>query len=93
MNELIGIVQNGRFLPLTGVTIGAQVQLTTIQRQEARSPDSSLLDLRPYEGQAIMVSGYLDSGWLYSAGVKDRAGPILTAVVKKVFGDALPGAL
>lgn len=35
-----------------------------------------------------MVTGYGDSDWVYEAAVIDEAGPILTAVVQKVFGQA-----
>lgn len=33
-----------------------------------------------------MVSGEIDSGWIYQATVIDHAGPILTAVVEKILG-------
>jgi hypothetical protein len=44
------------------------------------------LDISPYEGNAIVVRGYDSGGWIYSAEVIDEAGPILTAVVLRVFG-------
>lgn len=52
-----------------------------------RLPESAELDLTPYEGKAVMVSGRDGgAGWVYSAQVVDEAGPILTAVVYQVFG-------
>jgi hypothetical protein len=85
--EILGIVENGRFLvPGESGPLGGSMRLTSIQRQEARPPESGELNLTEYEGKAIMVSGYVDSGWVYEAGVIDEAGPILTAVVRKVFG-------
>jgi hypothetical protein len=49
-------------------------------------PETAELDLSVYEGKAIMVHGHDGGGWIYSAMVIDQAGPILTAVVRKVFG-------
>lgn len=60
--------------------------MTSIQKQEAKPPESGELNLSEYDGKAIMVSGYVDSGWVYEAGVIDEVRPILTAVVRKVFG-------
>ena len=87
--EILGMVENGRFKRLEPEgAIGDVLRLTSIQRQEARPPESGELNLSEYEGKAIMVSGYVDSGWVYEAGVIDEAGPTLTAVVRKVFGQA-----
>jgi hypothetical protein len=88
-DQVLGIVENGRFKRLEpGGPLGDFLRLTSIQRQEARPPESGEVNLTEYEGKAIMVSGYVDSGWVYSAAVIDEAGPILTAVVQKVFGGA-----
>lgn len=63
-------------------------RLSSIQMQEARPPEAGELDLAEYEGRVIMVNG-LDGGrWIYSASIVDVAGPILTAVVNKLFGEA-----
>ena len=87
--QFLGIVQNGQFRVLSPAgAAGSSLRLTGIARQEAVSPESRELQLAQYEGQAIMVSGYPDSGWVYSAKVIDQAGPILTAVVQQVFGRA-----
>ena len=85
-DQFLGIVQNGQFQvlgPKAGLDL--PVRLTSIQMQTAVLPESGELDLRAYEGQAIMVEGHA-SGWIYSAQVIDQAGPILTAVVRHVFG-------
>ncbi len=83
MNLFLGIVENGRFITLLPEKPSAE--LTTIQREEARSPESGRINLAPYEGGAVMVQGNDNGGWIYSASVIDHAGPILTAVVRKVF--------
>ena len=88
-DQILGIVENGSFKRLEpGGPLGDVLRLTSIQRQEARPPESGELNLTEYEGKAIMVTGYIDSRWVYEAFVEDIAGPILTAVVRKVFGQA-----
>ena len=85
-DQFLGVVQNGTFhllMPRQG-----EARLTTIQMQEAQSPEMNELDLTEYEGKAIMVRGYDGGGWIYSAGVIDQAGPILTMVVQQLFGRA-----
>ena len=44
------------------------------------------MDLSAYDGKAIAVRGYGGSGWIYSAKIIDQAGPIVTALLAKVFG-------
>ena len=85
--ESLGIVQDGLFyvLPPRGAE-GIAARLTTIQMSAAMAPEMHKPDLTPYEGQAIMVQGHASGGWIYSARVIDQAGPILTAVVRQVFG-------
>jgi hypothetical protein len=83
-NHVLGIVQDGSFQPLA--PRGLSARLTTIQMQAAMPPESGELDLAEYEGKAIMVRGHDGGGWIYSAEVIDQAGPILTAVVQRVFG-------
>ena len=81
----IGIVENGKFKQLSPkpAPLG-EVRLTSIQMQESRPPESGELNLSEYEGNAIAVQGYGGS-WIYSAKVIDSGGPIVTALVKKVF--------
>ncbi len=92
--QFLGLVKGGKFhilhpasqLPLTG-----SARLTQIQMQEARPPDSAEIDLTPYEGKAIMVTGHDGGGWIYRAAVVDSGGPIVTALVEKVFTPCQPG--
>ena len=85
---LLGIVKDGHFYVLTPHGgEGSMVRLTAISMQVPVSVESGELDLTRYEGQAIMVQGHDGGGgWIYSAQVIDQAGPILTAVVRQVFG-------
>ena len=64
------------------------MRLTSMGMQVAMPPESEEIDLSKYEGQALMVQGHDGGGWIYSATVIDQAGPILTAVVQQVFGQA-----
>jgi len=84
-DEFLGIVQLGTFQPLAPAP-GGGVRLTTISMAAAQPPESAEIDLTKYEGSAIMVRGHLSGGWIYSAEFIDQAGPILTAVVRQVFG-------
>lgn len=86
-DEFLGIVQNGRFQHLAPHrALGGSVRLTSMPMQAAQTPESAELDLAEYEGKAIMVRGHGGGDWIYSAEVIDQAGPILTAVVRKAFG-------
>ncbi|MCB9101750.1 MAG: hypothetical protein H6632_19605 [Anaerolineales bacterium] len=87
-NEFLGLVQNGQFLILLPESAdpGPNRLTTTIQMQEPRPPESAELSLREYEGSALMVRGTSGGGWIYSAEVIEVAGPILTAVVSRLFG-------
>jgi hypothetical protein len=84
---VIGFVKNNQFHPLSPKpTLGEEMRLTHISRQESRPPDAGLLDLSEHEGVVIAVQGYLDSSWLYEAAVVDKGGLILTAIAQEVFG-------
>lgn len=85
--KILGIVHDGKFMPLENRSdISSPLRLTSIRIMEARTPESGELNLTAYEGAAIMVSGRPNGDWLFSAEVLDHAGPILTAVALKVFG-------
>jgi len=85
--EFLGIVQGGDFVLLSPrPALGVSPRLTTIPMQAAQPPDSAELGLTEYEGRAIMVSGHDGGGWIYAARVVSMAGPILTTVVRQVFG-------
>lgn len=85
-SQFLGIVQDGMFqllMPEPAPT--GTPRFTSIRPQEARSPESGELVLSAYEGSAIMIRGDDHGGWIYAAQVADTAGPILTAVVRKLF--------
>jgi hypothetical protein len=88
-NLFIGIVKRGRFhllAPRSSSPLTAAIRLTGIQMQEARTPESAELNLEKYEGKAVMVHGHDGGGWIYRAAVVDSGGPLLTILVKQVFG-------
>ena len=85
-DQFLGIVQLGHFQTLKpDSTAGGSRRLTGISMQAAQSPESAELDLAEYEGRAILVRGHDGGDWIYSTEVIDQAGPILTAVVQRVF--------
>ena len=88
--KFIAIVTNGTFEPLWSNLAPDEpkpgiIRLTGIDMQMAQSPESAEIDVKKYEGSAIMVQGHPGGEWLYSAHVIDEAGPILTAVVEHLF--------
>jgi hypothetical protein len=86
-DQFLGIVQLGQFQILAPEhAAGEFVRLTRIQMQEALPPEIKEVQLSQYEGQAIMVRGQYSGKWICSAEVIDQAGPILTDVVRQVFG-------
>ena len=88
-DQFLGIVQLGQFqILMPARPVGGSVRLTSMGMQVAMPPESEEIDLSKYEGQAVMVQGHDGGGWIYSATVIDQAGPILTAVVQQVFGQA-----
>ncbi len=90
MNDhFLGIVQNGEFLILTTPFSGGhKVMLTSIPMQAAENPENNKLDLKEYEGAAIMVKGHASGKWIYSAEVVEKGSLILTELVKHLFGMA-----
>jgi hypothetical protein len=88
MNQVfIGMVADGKFTFLSPRrAIAGEKRLTTIAVQEARLPETGALNLSKYEGKAIAVQGIDQGDWIYSASVIDTAGPLVTALVEKVFG-------
>ena len=82
-NEVLGIVKNGTFIE---VETKLPLKLTDVFMQEARSPESGLLNLTQYEGKAILVSTQrADGEWVWGAEVTEVASSLLTKVIKKAF--------
>ena len=91
MEKFLGHVQDGRFTILMPRAKCCTVKLTRIARPASIAEEltaSHEIDLAEYEGNAIMVTGVLPEhkGWLYEANVIDQVGPIMSEVVKEIFG-------
>ncbi len=72
----VGMVRDDCFRPWLPRSASREpMRLTSIQMQEARSPESGELGLRPYEGRLILVRGHESGGWLYSARLLRVFGP------------------
>jgi hypothetical protein len=88
---ILGLVREGQFrLSVPTGRDFSHARLTGILPEAGQSPETSEIDLTPYEGQAIMVRGIDRGAWIYAAEIIDAAGPILTAVVERLSG--LPSA-
>ena len=61
------------------------VRLTEMPLQAALPPEAQEISVKKHEGKAIMVEGRYSGGWIYSTEMIDLAGPILSALVLKVF--------
>ena len=84
--HFIGIVEKGKLLIIAPrPPMQIPVRLTTIQMQEARAVEGGEIDLTPFEGNAVMITGYNGGPWIYNAVIKDKGGPLLTILVKKIF--------
>jgi hypothetical protein len=84
--RFLGIVQDGRLhILLPERSRGTEARLTSMGMQAAMPPEMQEIDLAPHEEKALMVEGHDGGGWIYSAQVIDEAGPILTAVVRRLF--------
>ncbi|HUS75590.1 MAG TPA: hypothetical protein VMY43_06235 [Methanothrix sp.] len=91
MEKFLGLVQDGRFSILIPRPQCCTVKLTRITKPASIAEEltaSHEINLAEYEGKAIMVTGILPEhkGWLYEANVIDQGGPLLTEVVKEIFG-------
>lgn len=85
--EMMGMVRNGRFKPsVPSGRLELYARLTRISPHTSQSPESGEIDIRDFEGRAIMVRGYDHGAWIYEAEIIDTAGPILSAVVERLSG-------
>jgi hypothetical protein len=91
MAEFLGLVENGEFRILEPREHCCTVRLTKLIKPslpDEAATEKHQIDLSEDEGIAIMVEGALgkEELWVYEAKVTDRAGPILSATVRKIFG-------
>jgi hypothetical protein len=88
----LGTVQQGRFTPLLSEhDTGDSYRLTTIPAQSTEPPESGEIPLVRYDGNAVMVRGIDRGEWIHSAVVVEEAGPILSTLVRHVFGQERKG--
>ena len=81
--EVLGMVVGGQFI---SANTGKPIKVTEAQMQEAIDPAAKLVDLAKFEGKAVLITYQLsDSNFLWGSNVVSTAGPILTAVVRKLF--------
>jgi hypothetical protein len=84
--RILGVVRNGylrRLTPIRDLGIGCRL---TREAPGAAAPESGEIDLRSYEGCAVLVEGEPLELWVYSAVVVEQAGPIVTELVQYVLG-------
>jgi hypothetical protein len=85
--QFLGIVKGGKLeILIPEAPEKKAVRLTEMPMQAAMPPEVQEIILKKHESKAIMVKGYCSGDWIYSAEIIDLAGPILNALVQKVFG-------
>ena len=83
-NEILGIVKNETFFSLE---TKSPMILTSVMMQEARNPESGIIELHQYEGQILLISyQQSDEEIVWGADIVDVVGPISTIMVKESFG-------
>jgi hypothetical protein len=81
--EVLGIVITAQFI---SADTRKPIEVTEAQMQETVDPQAKLVDLSKYEGKAILIRCQTNDGsFLWGSNVVSTAGPILTAIFKKVF--------
>jgi hypothetical protein len=84
----LGLVEIEKFtllLPESGV--GTHRRLTTLSRDDNQPPELNELHLSEYEDQVLLVRGVADGNWIWSAEIVEVAGPIMSMLVKHLFGE------
>lgn len=90
-NQYVGVVEGGRFILLLPESeAGSHRRLTTLDRPVLQPPELDEIHLDESEGQVVMVSGYADREWIWSAQVVEVAGPIVTALAKALLKRPVP---
>jgi nitrogen fixation protein FixH len=84
--HFIGFVKEAKcYLIVPKPAFSFPVRLTGISMQEARPAENSEIELSQYEGKTLMIKGHDGGSWIYRAQVIDSGGPLMTALVNKVF--------
>ena len=84
--QFLCVVKDGKITVLLPESqAGKVVRLTEMPMQAAIAPEVQEISVKKQEGKTIMVEGRPSDGWIYSAELIDTAGPILSALVQKVF--------
>ena len=86
LDQFLCVVKDGKTVVLLPESeAGNAVRLTEMPMQRAVAPEVQEISVKKHEGKAIMVTGRSGGGWIYSAELIETAGPILSALVQKVF--------
>ena len=86
VGQFLCVVKDGTIVILLPESeAGNVVRLTEMPMQKAVGPEVQEISVKKHEGKAIMVTGRSSGGWIYSAELIETAGPILSALVQKVF--------
>ena len=85
--EYIGIVENGQ-LSVLAPDWNSLVPVSPTRmpgKQAAISPEAAAIDMKAYEGKAVMIRGRKEGDCIYSAEVVDEAGPIVATLIMRML--------
>jgi hypothetical protein len=88
--QFVGSVKDGLFHPMTpSHARGQALKLTTAGVTEKIAPEARQIDLEPYNGSILRVTGQHENDWIYSATILEQveADSILSVVARQVLGD------
>lgn len=78
----LGLVREGRFVPLDQAD--ARLRLTAAPARE-EAPERGEIDLAGMEGRLIALTGERGRTWMYSVEVRERAGPVVSSAVRRLW--------
>lgn len=84
MTNYLAYVEVGTARQIWPNTFEDTMYLTTISVQTAELPEMNKLNLDNYNGKAIVISGRANGSWIWSAKVKEVAGPLLSEMIKTI---------
>jgi hypothetical protein len=84
----LGIVEGERLKVLSSEAVaGGSYRLARSDRGVG-VPEDAELSLGALEGAVVMVRGIAGDGWIHSATITDHAGPIVTALARRLYGES-----
>jgi hypothetical protein len=87
--QFLGAVEEARFRPMFPLWVEeTYLRLTTASAKGDVEPEAGEIDLAPYNGSILLVTGHYQDGWIYSAAIVEQVqDSILSIIARQVFPD------